>query len=750
MEMKYKGAFLIGILIVFIMAIGNVSAVLVECYQESANVSTTCGGLNTGAYNIINFSTAVLDGDWSTASNPDHTDEQTSYLYVNYSMPASNILALTKFQFKADSEINNITMNSTCDSSDGKVRFKIVLTSTGLAKPAVYVDTIIYCYNATEETEIFKLSKDNAVYYSFYEEGIFWALNVSDYNLTSSSYNSTAYETDYESFSANFSIHESYTSATANLVYDSAIYSATASGSLPNLTFTKNNLIVPQVNTPTNKSFYWNLLLTNSTGTYSINTSSYNQTVMPIYFTICNSTIGTQFLNFSGIDETLLTRTNFTIDSSTFIYWLGDGSTYETYQYVNTTENPHYRFCFNVNRTLNMNYTILYSGGDYFPRSRTVVTTTYSNATTSTILYLLGTASGVASTFITVDNSYNILTGATVTAQREVSGVMTTVATGVTDTSGSVTFYLNPFATHTITAVRNGCTKLYTINPSATTYQINVDCGTTTSYKSFLDSILYQRGPAMGMLERGVTTFDYYVTSDWGNNTILGIKFDLYDGNNGTLYKSNISYSGAPRCNGTACYASLQLDTTGMSKIVGRYYVITNLSNSSGYANSWILLEGDAQWYLISSNVSSKNTLKNLLADFKAIFSDINFEGNIYTEPTRCGEETDSTRKAEFSRFVFLFVGLAIVLAIIGRTTGYDAQNPGAFLFLLLMLVFVGSAMGGIHGEGLFYLKNLKMECPSGIDSYSPVAHFLNNWFLFGLLALVNIIVFSSVARRIG
>jgi len=59
------------------------------CFQEQANVSTTCGGLNTGSYN----ESAPTNGYWRDGSYDDLNTTLSSglYLYVNYTLPYSAI-----------------------------------------------------------------------------------------------------------------------------------------------------------------------------------------------------------------------------------------------------------------------------------------------------------------------------------------------------------------------------------------------------------------------------------------------------------------------------------------------------------------------------------------------------------------------------------------------------------------------------------------------------------------------------------
>lgn len=65
------------------------------CQQETANISTTCGGLSTGNYTIehpTNWTNPknVFDGDWGTTGFSSYEFQSTSaeqYIYINYTKP---------------------------------------------------------------------------------------------------------------------------------------------------------------------------------------------------------------------------------------------------------------------------------------------------------------------------------------------------------------------------------------------------------------------------------------------------------------------------------------------------------------------------------------------------------------------------------------------------------------------------------------------------------------------------------------
>jgi hypothetical protein len=79
---------------------------------------------------------------------------------------------------------------------------------------------------------------------------------------------------------------------------------------------------------------------------------------------------------------------------------------------------------------------------------------------------------------------------------------------------------------------------------------------------------------------------------------------------------------------------------------------------------------------------------------------------------------------------------LAIILAIFGRITGYDAQNPGVFLLFLTGVILFGSWSDGFGGQDYFY--------------YSDLTPFkiINNWILFITTGLISSGYWASVVRR--
>ena len=150
------------------------------CYQETANVSTICGGLDTGTYsysggNWIGTPSDAWDGNWSTYVDNIASNE---YIYVNYTKPSNSSYG-TLIQFKhAQTPITrNESINSTCwNGIEDKVVLRFSMEQTGFDH-TFHVE----CSNGSSWYNIFL--DDNGTGQSYmYEEAMWWNMsnNMSD------------------------------------------------------------------------------------------------------------------------------------------------------------------------------------------------------------------------------------------------------------------------------------------------------------------------------------------------------------------------------------------------------------------------------------------------------------------------------------------------------------------------------------------------------------------------------------------
>ncbi|MGV8161935.1 MAG: LamG-like jellyroll fold domain-containing protein [Candidatus Nanoarchaeia archaeon] len=122
------------------------------CYQETANVSTSCGGLSTGSYNSDGdwiYPEYIYDGNWTTYAFL--ISEVVSNVYVNYTKPSG---ALNTSAIKARNMYGiyvNLTIPDRCWNYDSsKLVFKLTATYAGPVMPPCLNDkTKILTANGT-------------------------------------------------------------------------------------------------------------------------------------------------------------------------------------------------------------------------------------------------------------------------------------------------------------------------------------------------------------------------------------------------------------------------------------------------------------------------------------------------------------------------------------------------------------------------------------------------------------------------
>lgn len=297
--------------LVIIMSLSSVSSR--ECYQEWANQSTACGGLATGWYYQTGYDFNYYnwrDGDYTTDTTGNLVLGGNDYSITNYTK-ITNLGA--KLQFRAGNSVGttNTTIPSVCwNTNSNRVSIK---TTSNKINPAPLYESYILCEMPGGYNYAFVHDVGGSVFdASIYEEGIFWFTQFLENNI---SYINTTYETQRNSFTINITYDDlNYNYANAILYYNNTAYSTNKIGNSTNLLFTTNNVTAPNVNNSINISFFWQITLINSSLGYEYyNTTSYNQTVLPLtplsVSTGCSGGLNTTWIfNFS--DEGNFTNLN--------------------------------------------------------------------------------------------------------------------------------------------------------------------------------------------------------------------------------------------------------------------------------------------------------------------------------------------------------------------------------------------------------------------------------------------------------
>jgi len=215
--------------------------------------------------------------------------------------------------------------------------------------------------------------------------------NVNVFSENSMGYNSSSYEMFNERFTLNMTYDSSsYSALNAKLIYGDDSHIAEKNGGGDNILFS-SNLDVPIITVvPTNFTFYWQVQLTNGTGTYYYNSTKNNQSIDQTLFSRCNDTFSSEkIINYTFYNETDLSWINATV-KATFFYWLGDGKQKKNYSLDSPDSNRSFEFCVNANKTYHINSTLRIESPAFSDRTFYINKEDYINNTLiHKFLYLL-------------------------------------------------------------------------------------------------------------------------------------------------------------------------------------------------------------------------------------------------------------------------------------------------------------------------------------------------------------------------
>lgn len=453
-------------------------------------------------------------------------------------------------------------------------------------------------------------------------------------------YNSTTYDTAYESYRVNLTVNQTASLTAVTLEYAGTNYSMTNEGGgvwsysrdLPSSAIGSNLLRF--------------IYLYNGTSYYSAN---YTQNVSAIALVRCNATYQTTFLNLSFKDEATLGIINASIPLVEFDYYLGSGTQTRNYQNTNSTELPWAAFCGSVNRTFYVDPYVQYASSAYPQRIWNPASTNYSNSSTLQVLYLLSSSDGIYVTFQVVNGQDQLISGVEVTAVRSVGGVDYTVGTGTTGDDGTVTFWLNPDFIHNFTFSKTGFTTYSTsFAPTQSSYTVTLAGGGTTPASDYTRGIKTYVYPQSGQLYNDTAyTFAFNLTSSYWDVDSFGFNLRL---SNGTIVKSASSTS-----TGTAASSSYNV---GTQKIIYMdYYWIIEGNTTSG-----------SRYWVVSNTVSTDWSIKHFFTKLNSYLT-VGFFG-----------------LDDFGRYLIVFIVLFVVVGVMSYK--YSLTSPIAVTTMIFLVIF--------------------------------------------------------------
>ena len=456
-------------------------------------------------------------------------------------------------------------------------------------------------------------------------------------------YNTTTYETAWENFTANFTANASLTAVT--LDWNGTDKAMTQSGTNWTTAFdipldSLNNLTVRYKFTYASETIY---------GDY------FYQNVSATNFSLCTAGLTDDFLDISFKDEGNLSEINGSIPTATFNYYLGSGTISKNYTYTNTTTNTNFLFCAQPDRTLFVDPIIQFKQGTEYPqRIWNPSVQTYTSTSTNQILYLLSTADGIFVTFQVLNIAEQTISDVIVNATRTIEGSTVVVADGITDSAGSVTFWLNPDFKHTISFVKSGfTTQSTTIFPTQPLYTISLGAGATVPLEDDLTKgVSYSIKPSNNSLNNNtIYNFNFTVSSVYWEVEVFGF---------------NLKYK-----NGTTIGSTSATTNGGVVSLNG------NVSNSS-------IITMNAYYTINGTNYTTIKTWRINFGDSSYSINNFFKRFNTYLDADLLGVKGDAGN-SDFGKALISF--FILVLTVGTLSFRYGIASEGAIMGIIFGIV---------------------------------------------------------------
>jgi hypothetical protein len=162
----------------------------------------------------------------------------------------------------------------------------------------------------------------------------------------------------------------------------------------------------------------------------------------------------------------------------------------------------------------------------------------------------------------------------------------------------------------------------------------------------------------------------------------------------------------------------------------GRYSVKIN--------GTWLVLEGDAHWINYTPPSSGLGVM-NFINESTFLCQEwSNASGEWKCIRSDWGDDPETS---DFSRIVFFFLIMAVVIAAVNFSTSYDTQYPGSSIYLIWAAIMMGSFANGAAGPGFFYMNVVNLNTTVvGVSPTLSTTMIMNNWIV---AIFVSMIVFS-------
>jgi hypothetical protein len=348
--MKNKILFMLLVGFILFIGLSSISA-NTWCYQGVANVTTACGGLNTGFYLIGSHwitPNAPIDGDWGTGS---YTDNGGAIAMTNatYYKPIGAIND-SLVQAKAGS-LAQAPANSTIPAGCWNFNANYIVFSLWANGPNGRGQ--VYCWNGATMNLVYENTADNM----FVEMGMEWNMSsggagINNVTLISPANNTNIFQGNYY-FSANYTFASgaNFTNATLYLTNSSGIINTNFTNSI-NPSLNISNLSLSNISIQNNMQWKYVMKFKNQTGYFNITSFTYFISRVPYLInsvTYNSSTYETAdenyYINITLADPSIVSAANFwyngiDVGTSTKTQYGSDVVFSNSYSIpVNTTQN---------------------------------------------------------------------------------------------------------------------------------------------------------------------------------------------------------------------------------------------------------------------------------------------------------------------------------------------------------------------------------------------------------------------------
>lgn len=405
-------------------------------------------------------------------------------------------------------------------------------------------------------------------------------------------FNSSIFQTDLGTFNTTITAPSSSSVSSASLIWNNTAYPGTVIGSAGSYNLI-NAFDIPLVNTTI--SWFWSVLFSNG---FQQNLSINSQAVNDINFTYCAAAPQTNaYVNYTFKNETSAQEALSASISSSFSYWLGTGTVNETYSFTNSSVNPSYSFCFNPpNKPISVIPSITYTNPQSQPRTYTPGTLSLTNSTSSKVLYLLPTSSGLFVTFQIINPAEQVVEGAFVNITRSGFGE---IASGYTDSAGTFTAFLATSTTYSVQVSASGyTTTTSSISISQSEYTIQLGGSSSSSQNDYTAGIITSVAPIISSLNNNTFyVFNFSLSSSYWTVTNFG--FEVVNASGFSLGSNSSASNGG--------IVSINLSTGNNTFLKLNYFYTINNTDSNGTRN-----------YLVISLEDSGYSISNLGTDLRA------------------------------------------------------------------------------------------------------------------------------------